>query len=250
MHCADYNLLCSIVGHDPSLKHRKIWEYAYIYAALRANGCISPGLRGVGFGTGKETLPSAFAARGIRVIATDAPMDLVGSPAWASSDQWTQNLSDLHHSNLVEKDTFDRLVEYETADMNNIPRTLRDFDFCWSSCCLEHLGSIRLGLDFIKNSLDTLKPGGVAVHTTEFNLSYNDTTMESPALSLFRKQDLELVAHELTQEGHEVAPLNFWPGANSVDEFIDLPPYSLPHLKLEIGGYTITSFGMIVRKAR
>jgi hypothetical protein len=33
-----------------------------------------------------------------------------------------------------------------------------------------------------------------------------------------------------------------------VDEHIDLPPYSLPHLKLELQNYTTTSIGLVITK--
>ena len=248
MQSPEYAALCAVLQMDPTLQHRKLWEYAYIVAALQFEGCLLPGARGLGFGTGREPLPSAFAARGIRVTATDAPADLGSSAHWAGGAQWTQGLADLFVQGMLPEDAFRALVEYRPADMNAIPPDLRGYDFCWSACCLEHLGSLRHGLDFIHNSLDALRPGGVAVHTTEFNLSSNQHTMETEGLSLFRKCDLELLAHELAQAGHEVAPLNFWPGATPVDEHIDLPPFGFPHLKLELMGYVTTSVGLIVRK--
>jgi hypothetical protein len=134
--------------------------------------------------------------------------------------------------------------------MNAIPSDLRDYDFCWSACCYEHLGSIRMGLDFLHNCLATLKPGGVSVHTTEFNLSSNAKTLEAPELVIFRKQDFETVIAELVSAGHTVEPLNLWPGTTPVDEHIDLPPYGATHLKLELQGYCTTSIGLIVTKKK
>ena len=40
---------------------------------------------------------------------------------------------------------------------------------------IDRIGSIELGLQFIENSMATLRPGGVAVHTTEFNLEDGET---------------------------------------------------------------------------
>jgi hypothetical protein len=45
---------------------------------------------------------------------------------------------------------------------------LSTYDFIWSSCSLEHLGSLELGEQFIYNSLKHLKPGGVCPHD-EYN---------------------------------------------------------------------------------
>lgn len=245
-----YKTLCNQLGIDHTMPTRKYWEFAYILGVLQGRTLLARGRRGVGFGTGREPLPAAFAAAGVTVMATDAPADLDFSSAWAHSAQWTEGLEDLFHPNLVNRDVFFSNVTYRPADMNNIPTDLNGYDFCWSACCLEHLGSIRHGLDFIRNSLNTLRPGGVAVHTTEFNLQFETDTMETSGLSLFRKRDIELVLHELLADGHHVEPLNLWPGASPVDEHIDLPPFSLPHLKLELEGYQTTSIGLIITKGQ
>ena len=243
-----YRELCSRLGQDASAPHRKVWEFAFILAALESKGVLAPGRRGVGFGAGTEPLPSVFAKAGVEVVATDAPADLNFEDTWAHSSQWSQGLEELWHPNLVDRaDFFDR-VQFRPADMNNIPTDLRDFDFCWSACAFEHLGGLRQGLDYLHNCLDTLKPGRISVQTTEFNLMSNTDTLDLPGLYIFRKQDFETVIHELVSEGHKVEPLNLWPGATPVDEHIDLPPFSSPHLKLEFQGWQITSIGIIVTK--
>jgi hypothetical protein len=87
--------------------------------------------------------------------------------------------------------------------MNHIPSHLADrFDFCWSTCSFEHLGSLEHGLRFVENSIGTLKVGGIAVHTTEFNLSSDADTLESPNLSVYRRRDIEKLVKALEQAGH------------------------------------------------
>jgi hypothetical protein len=248
MEGAFYTSLCAELGISHVIRHRKVWEFAFILAVLKREGVLAPGRRGLGFGTGTEPLPSVFAKYGVEVVATDAPADLDFSTAWAETDQWTRGLDDLFDAKLVDRDTFFANVTFRPADMNNIGDDLRDFDFCWSACCFEHLGSIRKGLDFLHASLATLKPGGISVQTTEFNLLSETRTIESSGLVLFRKPDIELVIHELIEAGHSVEPLNLWPGATPVDEHIDLPPFSSPHLKLELMGFPTTSIGLIIRK--
>ena len=49
--------------------------------------------------------------------------------------------------------TLTRRVSFRAVDMNTIAADLTDFDFCWSSCCFEHLGSIDHGLQFIHNTM-------------------------------------------------------------------------------------------------
>jgi 2-polyprenyl-3-methyl-5-hydroxy-6-metoxy-1,4-benzoquinol methylase len=243
-----YRALCRRMALDSDTPHRKTWEFAFILSVLQSKGMVAPGRRGLGFGTGQEPLPSTLAHSGVAVVASDAPGSADVNALWAQSAQWSQSLDELWHPELVDRGTFFDNVQFRPVDMNVIPDDLRGFDFCWSACCFEHLGSIRHGLDFLRNCLATLRPGGVSVHTTEFNLGSNGATLEAPELVLFRKQDIETVIEELVEDGHSVAPLNLWPGATPVDEHIDLPPYSIPHLKLELGGYCTTSIGIVVTK--
>jgi len=248
MQTPTYKSLCDRLGLQSSVPHRKIWEFAFILAALDHRKVIVPGYKGLGFGTGTEHLPSVLAREGLTILATDAPSDLEIGHLWSHGSQWSQSLNDLWHPALVDEDTFFNNVSFLPVDMNKIPDDIRDFDFCWSACAFEHLGSIRHGLDFLHNSLAPLRPGGISVHTTEFNVSSNTETLDRPGLSIFRKVDFETIAHELISAGHKVEPINLWPGATPVDEHIDLPPYGYPHLKLEIEGHRTTSIGLIITK--
>lgn len=230
--------------------HRKLWEHAYIIAVLRGAVLIEAGQRGIVFGCGRERIPAYLAAHGVEVLATDAPDDAAPDQGWTNTAQFAANAADLFFPGIVDREAFDRLVSFRPVDMNAIPADLAgQFDFCWSTCSLEHLGSLRHGLDFIENSLSVLRPGGVAVHTTEFNLKSNDNTLESPGLSVYRRRDIEELTARLTAQGHTVSPLNFHPGDAELDEVIDLPPYATPHLKLDIQGMTCTSFGITIRRA-
>jgi hypothetical protein len=103
-------------------------------------------------------------------------------------------------------------------------------------------------MEFIERSLVALKPGGLAVHTMEFNIGSNDGTVETYNISALRRRDIEALASRLQAEGHEVLPINLHPGHEPEDELIDLPPFGLPHLKLIIGRHILTSFGFAVRK--
>ncbi|MFC7553839.1 methyltransferase domain-containing protein [Pseudoroseomonas wenyumeiae] len=62
-------------------------------------------------------------------------------------------------------------LPFRAVDMTRIPRDLHgQFDLVWSACALEHLGSLRAGENFILEAMRCLKPGGIAIHTTEFDL--------------------------------------------------------------------------------
>jgi len=228
--------------------HRKYWELAYACQAVWQNDLLTTGKRGLGFAVGMEPLPSYFAAHGVKIHATDGPDHLSGG--WANTNQYAANLEALYRSHLISREAFDKNVSFEHVDMNNIPEHLQDFDFCWSLCSLEHLGSIELGLEFIVNSLKTLKSGGYAIHTTEYNVNSNTETQDFNPTVLFRRQDLERIAERLTQLGHEVIPLDFSRGELPLDNYIDLAPdeFIAPHLKLFNHNYIATSFGLIVKK--
>jgi 2-polyprenyl-3-methyl-5-hydroxy-6-metoxy-1,4-benzoquinol methylase len=227
--------------------HRKQWEFVWILAALDRAGALRPGARLLGFGCGREPLPSYLAGRGIDVLATDAPPEIV-EKTWGLGNQHSSSQDDLRREGLATAEEFARHVAFRDVDMNDIPADLTGFDACWSACALEHLGSIERGLSFIENSLACLKPAGVAVHTTEFNLASNDATFESDRTCLFRKRDIEGLLQRLAGQGHEVWPLNLHPGTSQLDEVIDLPPFSPPHLKVALRGHVSTSIGIAVRR--
>ncbi len=244
---SEYFLWCKELVSAPN-KNRKLWEFVFILAALEQNGMLLAGKTGIGFGTGQEPLPSLFASNAIDVLATDAPEGC--ADVWSATLQRADSLETLWNEKIVEHAKFKRHVSHALVDMNSIPPELTGYDFCWSACALEHLGSIEKGLQFIENSLECVKPGGLIVHTTEFNLDSNEETVEVPSLCLFRRKDIERLLRKLALAGHEVFPLNLCTGNEKLDLCIDLPPFSLPHLKLQVCGFTTTSLGLIVRKAR
>jgi len=87
------------------------------------------------------------------------------------------------------------------------------------------------------------------VHTTEFNLSSNDTTIETPSLSIYRRQDIERLIVRLSQAGHHVAPVDWNPGDGFIENLVDLPPYRAPaHLRLKLAKFDCTSIGLIIQK--
>ena len=138
------------------------------------------------------------------------------------------------------------------VDMNNIPSDLGAHDFVWSCCALEHLGSLKAGLDFIVNSAKSLRPGGLGIHTTEFNVSSEEKTFESQGLSLYRRKDFFELCDRLFETGCSVLPMNFHTGTLPEDKYIDQPPYGTQaertHLKLMVEEFAITSFGLVLRR--
>jgi SAM-dependent methyltransferase len=239
---------CEALGVAPRA-HRKLWEHAYIAQVLDSLAMLQPGRRGLGFGVGREPLVALFAGRGCEIVATDLPPTAEEARAWANTGQHGR-AEDLMRPRLCPPAQFQKLVTTRPVDMRALPPDLVGFDFCWSACSLEHLGSLEAGLEFIRRSLATLVPGGVAVHTTEFNVASDDATVTSGPTVLYRRRDLEALVAELEAAGHEVAALSLERGREVLDEYVDLPPYvDEPHLTILFKQFLTTSVALVVRAA-
>jgi hypothetical protein len=237
------------LGERPGGLHRKLWEWCFITQALYERGFLSEGKRGLGFAVGNEQLTALFASMGCTILATDLDQSLAREAGWVDSNQHASGLEQLNAKGICPPDFFAQRVQFRNADMRNISGGLRNFDFLWSSCALEHLGSLRLGMDFVVNALECLRPGGVAIHTTELNCDSDAETIETGGSVIYRKHDLLELADVLRAQGHQVATLDFYLGETDADGFVDEHPYGgRAHIKLRIGPYASTSFGLIVSK--
>ncbi len=239
---------CDEIG-EAARYHRKQWEFCFILQALHLGGMMAPGKRGLGFGVGAEPLVSLIADYGANVVATDLEPRRARRTGWIMSAQYAKSKEELNARGLCEPDEFERLVDYRHVDMNAIPEEfVGQFDFCWSACAFEHLGSIPNGLEFVAKSVETLKPGGVAVHTTEFNCSSDDETLDRSSTVLFRRRDFLDLSERLRADGY-VIDFNFNLGDQPLDRHIDVAPYAVDnHLKLQLQKWVTTSFGLIIHK--
>jgi hypothetical protein len=241
---------CKAIAKPVAL-HRKLWEFAFIAHHLAAKGVLREGSRGVGFGVGTEPLPALFASLGCKVLATDAPLG-VADKEWGLTNQHSRSREGLFLDAVATRDVFDSNVDFAFADMNAIDEDIRDFDFCWSSCCFEHLGTIDKGLDFVETSIEkTLKVGGVACHTSELNLTSNTETTESGGTVLYRQKDIRRLIDRLERRGHRCEPLPFHLGDSFLDHLVDVPENGGDiHLRLLLGKFVITSFGIVTTRGR
>jgi len=238
------------IGEARGHLHRKIWEWCFITQALYERKLLQPGVSGLGFAVGTEPLASLFCSLGASICATDIFTDFAEERGWVGTNQHASGVDSLNSRKLCSDELFNKNCTFRHVDMNNIPIDLSDFDFIWSSCALEHLGSLSHGEEFIYNAMKCLKPGGFAVHTTEYNFSSNGRTVFYGDTVLYRHRDIEKIIRNLQKEGHSI-DMDFTAGSLPSDTFIDLPPYKHnPHLKLQLGEYVITSIGLIIQKAK
>jgi SAM-dependent methyltransferase len=245
--------------HFAPVYARKVWEYGFVLQALWEAGKLTPDSKGLGFAVGNESLPAYFAAQGIEILATDLGQNDARSKAWQETHQHSEDLEQLFRSYLVSRDKFLQLCSFQSVDMNAIPADFYGrFDFCWSMCSFEHLGSVEQGLEFVRNSIKCLKPGGVAAHTTEFNFEPGEETIDNWPTVLFQPRHMAELGKRLASDGHALLTVDFDPGAGVLDRFIDIPPYpgephpslsypESPHLRLSVDGFPTTSVGLVVR---
>ncbi|MEO7432129.1 MAG: class I SAM-dependent methyltransferase, partial [Dokdonella sp.] len=163
--------------------------------------------------------------------------------------QHASGLKQLNSRGFCSTELFSSNVRFRSVDMRQIPADLIGFDFLWSSCALEHLGSLSAGTDFVKRAIECLRPGGIAVHTTELNVDSDSATLKSGRDVVYRRCDLLELASEMSALGHTVEAFDFDTGNTDADQYVDEPPYGGKfHLKLRIGNFASTSYGLIMTR--
>jgi hypothetical protein len=228
--------------------HRKLWEYATIAMVSRLANSDMPRLA-IGFGVGTEPLASYFAANSWSVLATDQPPDGTSSE-WASTGQYASNLSDLWKRNLVDEAVFSRAVRFAHLDMCHLPLDLPEADFMWSSCVIEHIGGVEPVRDFLKKSFAKLKPGGIAIHTTEYELGDQVETRDYGHCAVFRDIDFLQFQNDIRSLGGNIELSLFVPNDSYADKWVSQPPYpdDQPHLKLKLVDSITTSLAFIFQR--
>jgi hypothetical protein len=224
---------------EPWKLHRKQWEFAFILQALGERNLLEPGRRGLGLGVGIEPLPARFAGLGVEVIASDL------NGGWFAT-----NKSKLARPALCNPAEFDRLVSFRSVDMNWIPEDLRrgNFDFVWSACSIDHVGSIRLLKRCVYKSLECLAPGGVAVHTTEYLHDREYDHDSGPTVRLV-KQDVQEILLMVRNMGCR-CELDWTIGDGPADLTPDPTPdgVRLPHLRRHLEGKIWTSVALLIER--
>ena len=231
--------------HERPRYHRRIWEFTYILQALLEGEALTSSARVLALGSAETAVLSHLASKNVRSVVSgpDAPRP---------------------RNDLVDQATFHRNVQYKPVSGSALVEGHEGFDACWSAGQAGAMGSIRQGMDFIVESMSTLKPGGLAVHLFDFNYADDQRTIDNWSSVLFQRRHIEALAAELKAAGHAPARLDFHAGHQPMDRFIDPPPYDTgqteafdrlwrdgwqaAHLKVAVDGFAVTSFGLICRK--
>lgn len=242
----EFRYACDEILEIPRF-HRKQWEYVFILNNLKIHNKLREGCRGLGFGCGTEPLGQVFTKYCAEVVLTDAP----DAGNWSQGNQYSSKLENcFKYTEITSREHFYKYATHRAVDMCAIPDDLlrSDFDFIWSSCALEHLGSLEAGVQFVKNAMLCLKPGGLAVHTTEYNLTSDTDTIKSGGYVLYRKQDIEKLVDEIKAMGHAVAPLDLERGNLPLDMQADATASGTKHVTVSNGKHEFTSIGLVIIK--
>jgi hypothetical protein len=237
--------------------HRRLWELCYIMQGLHAAGATKPGGRALCLGDPAQPGPSALASLGADVvIATGQDRPLYGK----------EDHDPLLDARFTDRPTFLSRVRRRQVDLDHLPSDLEGFDAVWSLGTAGGRGSIAQGQAFVRQAMQALRPGGVAVHVFDYNFADDARTLDNWSHVLFQRRHIEALAEALRADGHEVSPLDFNPGFQEMDRFVDLPPFDTSrtqafdrlwrdgwqaaHLKVMMDGFIVTSFGVMARKSR
>jgi hypothetical protein len=227
MESPDYLRWCGVL-RDPPGWHVAQWTRIWLLAAIEKAGLYKPGLRALGLDLAEGHLACVLASQGQQVVVTPRA---------------GQTLEALLQPDLIAADAFDaRVIPFS-------PLTHPGFDLVWSQGSVERCGSRAAALELIRASLDWLRPGGVALHVVRLDLSSDEAAPEGESLVALRRQDLLALTTRLIAEGHEVWPLNLHPGTHPLDEEVDPPLAGPTHLKAEVEGHVLGSFGLVLRRA-
>lgn len=232
--------------------NRKTWEFAQVIQATWQAGRLYNS-RAISFGSGIEPLPSWFALMDSTVLITDVkPANERLRNQWVQTGQHCGgDVMRCYKPNVCpDKSMFKKNASFRYVDMRAIPSDLRGFDVCWSMGSLEHLGSPEAGLDFIVNSLDVLKPGGIAVHTTEYNKQPPNERLDIVDTVFYGAADLIALRDKLEAAGHKVAPLILNPGDGWLDKLVTPVECSDPHVSFAWNGIVVTSAVMVIQKGK
>lgn len=237
-------------GMKGKFLHRKLWEWAIIAQALEERGYLTPGKKGIGFAVGEEPLSSLFASKGVTITASDY---VSADNRWGDTGQLAASLDAVHWPGLIPRAEFEKRVCFKNIDMRDLSSLPRQaFDFTWSSCSMEHLGTLQAGIDFARTSLQLLRSGGMAIHTTELNLSSNEATTQVGGNVLYRRRDIEELDRALRKDQCGIEALCLEAGTDHHDLAYDTFPFyqsGRQHVKLELDGFICTSIALIIRKA-
>jgi SAM-dependent methyltransferase len=150
--------------YDPGRLHRKEWEFAQGVYGLRKLECLSPNAVALGLGAGTEPIIFFLAGRLRRVVATDL---YAGDFSAHEADPRMLRDPEAYAPFSYHRDR----LEVRRMDATAIDYLPESFDLVFSFSAFEHFGTRRAQRACLAAIHRVLRPGGVAVLTTEVILN-------------------------------------------------------------------------------
>ena len=234
--------------------HRKQWEFAMIFLALKKLGFLNENMTGLSLGGGNERVLYSIAQHVNKLIVTDLYNEDTTWDCARTKDP------DEYIKASKPFDVDDSKFKAFRMDMRYLDFEDNTFDFCYSSCAIEHIGDFEDFVQHLDEVYRVLKEDGVYVFTTElkigsdtikdqnnfiFSSSYLNEIFKSIKLSPDVDTDVNLAHHEInTPLPSNVRNLCY----NHGESFIDGMMKNYPHVVLLRGKYPFTSIQFVMRK--
>jgi SAM-dependent methyltransferase len=239
---------------EPARFHRKQWEFAMIFLTLKKFGLLNYQKVGLSLGGGNERVLYSIANHVKKLFVTDLYDEGTTWDCARTTDP--DEFIKLSKPFPVADDKFKAL----RMDMRYIDFQEDSFDFCYSSCAIEHIGEYQDFLQHLNEVNRVLKPGGIYIFTTE--MQFGEKTISDQNNFIFTKEYLsELIANSdldfvsdvdttLTRNQINLPnPTNLknlsYTGKNFINEKLF---EQFPHLILLRGSVPFTSVLLILRK--
>ena len=235
--------------------HRKQWEFARILRTLEAHGLLNGTSHGLSMGGGDERLLYAVARRVGHLTVTDL---------YGAGSAWEGARTDDPDRAIKASAPFHVDPSRLTAmrmDMRSLEFGNGVFDFCYSSCAIEHIGEYDDFLAHLREVRRVLKDQGVYVLTTEFH--YGDEVIPAPHNYYFSASFLDGLVAAAGFEARGGVDGALSPHAcnrpipanlrdllpDAADAVTGRLLDSAPHVQLLTGGRPFTSLCLVLTKA-
>ncbi len=223
------------------IRHRKVWEWVQGVAGMARLGCLQPSARTLGVAVGHEPVIYWLANRVSGVVATDLYRGVF------ADNEATPDI--LHDPDKYAAYPYPpervRFLPMSGTDMCFADET---FDMVFSFCSIEHFGSRANSLRSLQEMARVLRPGGVAVVSTEVLL--NDQPPHDEIFAPWEIYETLVAPSGLLMIG-DIAPANLAPYFSRPINILDRADLgsNRPHFVLQFGEMLFTSVILFLQKA-
>lgn len=225
----------------PEVQHRKVWEWVQGVAGMARLGCLHPSARALGVAVGHEPVIYWLASRLSSVVATDlyrgtfadneATPDVLRDPAKYAPYPYPPER-----------------VQFLPMSGTDICFGNETFDLIFSFCSIEHFGSRANSARALREMARVLRPGGIAVVSTEVLL--NDQPPQEEIFAPWELYETLVAPSGLLMIG-DIAPADLSPYFAAPINLLDRNDLSSgrPHFVLRVEDVLFTSVMLFLQKA-